>query len=265
MPVSEGFSKTARLEAYAMHDWTRVEAGIFHAFHHRWISAISDVLNTSLLPADYYALPEQMAAGFGSDVLTLQDQRSVGEQTSQGALATDTRLQTPPRTRFMAESEGEYYRRKKSSVVVRHVSGDRVVAMVEIVSTGNKASQHAFAAFIDKACEMLEHRVHLLIVDPFPAGPRDPQGIHAAIWENVDGKSFELPAKRSLTAVAYECNGTIRAYIETFAVGDQIPDMPLFLEPNGCVQVPLEATYQIAYAVLPRRWKPVLELAPPGT
>jgi hypothetical protein len=57
-----------------MHDWTLVEAGIFHAFHHRWISAISDTLNTGLLPPDYYALPEQQAAGFGPDVLTLQGQ-----------------------------------------------------------------------------------------------------------------------------------------------------------------------------------------------
>jgi hypothetical protein len=24
-----------------MHDWTRVEAGIFHAFHHSWIDEIA--------------------------------------------------------------------------------------------------------------------------------------------------------------------------------------------------------------------------------
>lgn len=33
-----------------MHDWTLVPAGIFHAFHHRWISAINDALNGGLLP-----------------------------------------------------------------------------------------------------------------------------------------------------------------------------------------------------------------------
>ena len=27
-----------------MHDWTQVEAGIFHAFHHEWISEISQAL-----------------------------------------------------------------------------------------------------------------------------------------------------------------------------------------------------------------------------
>jgi hypothetical protein len=50
-----------------VNDWTRVEAVIFHAFHHRWISAISDLLNEGILPDDYYALPEQHAAGFGPE------------------------------------------------------------------------------------------------------------------------------------------------------------------------------------------------------
>ena len=55
----------------AVHDWTRVDAGIFHAFHHDWITEISRALNRGLLPADYYALPEQIAGEFGPDVLTL--------------------------------------------------------------------------------------------------------------------------------------------------------------------------------------------------
>jgi hypothetical protein len=205
-----------------MHDWTRVEAGIFHAFHHRWISAISDVLNTGLLPSNYHALPEQQAAGFGPDVLTLQE---------------------------------------KSSIAIRHVSGDRIVAMVVIVSPGNKASQHAF---LDKACELLEHRIHLLLVDPFPPRRRDPNGIHAAIWEEVEDEPFQPPADKPLTLVACECDLTTRAYMEPVAVGDVLSDMPVYLEPNRYVQVPLEATYQTAYAVMPRRWQRVLE-EPAGT
>ena len=35
--------------------------------------------------------------------------------------------------------------------------------------------------------------------------------------------------------------------------------MPLFLEPELYVNVPLEATYQAAYRGVPRRWKTVLE------
>lgn len=243
-----------------MHDWTKVEAGIFHAFHHEWISEIMRALNQGLLPEDYYALPEQVAAGFGPDVLTLQG-RSGEEQEQSGtgsSPGTATALRSRPHTRFTAETETEFYRRKKSSVVVHHVSGDRVVAIVEIVSPGNKSNRHAIRAFVDKACELLEYRIHLLIVDPFPPGPRDPHGIHAAIWEQVQDDPVQPPAEQPLTLVAYECGLTTRAYIEPAAVGQALPDMPLFLEPNGCIMVPLEATYETAFAVMPRRWQKVL-------
>jgi hypothetical protein len=111
---------------------------------------------------------------------------------------------------------------------------------------------------VDKACELLEYRVHLLIVDPFPPGPRDPNGVHAAIWDQVQDVPFQPLADQPLTLVAYECDLTTRAYIEAIAVGQPLPDMPLFLEPNGCVMVPLEATYETAFAVMPKRWRTVL-------
>lgn len=245
----------------AMHDWTLVAPGIFHAFHHNWISTISNTLNAGLLPREYYALPEQQAAGFGPDVLTLQGQGGPRDEAVEtgGSLT----LLSRPRTRFTAESDAEFYRRKKSSVVVRHVSGDRIVSMIEVVSPGNKSSRHGFRAFVDKACELLEARIHLLIVDPFPPGPRDPQGVHAAIWEEVRDEPFQPPEDKPLTLVAYECGLTTRAYIEPVAVGDILPQMPLFLEPDGCVLVPLEKTYQTAFDVLPWRWRNVLE--PPAS
>ncbi len=239
-----------------MHDWTVVDAGIFHAFHHGWIHEIARSLNQGLLPSDYYALPEQIAVGVGPDVLALQETRPGGDHDVGGATATA--LSARPQTRFTAESDEEFYRRKKKAVAVRHVSGDRIVAFVEVVSPGNKSSRRAFQSFVDKACSLLERRIHLLIVDPFPLGSRDPQGVHAAIWQEVDDEDFLLPDDKPLTLVAYECDLVTRAYIEPIAVGDALPEMPLFLEPNGCVKVPLEATYQAAFVNMPRRWRDVL-------
>jgi hypothetical protein len=241
-----------------MHDWNLVDAGIFHAFHHRWISAISDALNAGLLPSDYYALPEQQAAGFDPDVLTLQGR---GDESIEAGKSVA--LLPRPSTRFTAESDAEFYRKKKSSVVVRHISGDRIVSMVEIVSPGNKSIRHGFRAFVDKACELLEARVHLLIVDPFPPGPRDPRGVHAAIWEEVEDQTYQPPSDKPLTLVAYECGLTTRAYIESTAVGDVLPDMPLFLERDGYVSIPLDLTYRTAFNVQPLRWRKVLE--PPSS
>jgi hypothetical protein len=42
-----------------IHDWTRVDAGLFHAFHHQWIASLCDALNAGGLPPGYFALPEQ--------------------------------------------------------------------------------------------------------------------------------------------------------------------------------------------------------------
>ena len=101
-----------------------------------------------------------------------------------------------------------------------------------------------------------------MIVDRFTPGRRDPNGVHAAIWEEVEDKPFALPADKPLTLAAYECDLTTRAYIETIAVGDRLPEMPLFLEPGAHVRVPLESTYQAASDASPRRWRNVLEGTP---
>ena len=54
-----------------IHDWTRVDAGIFHHFHVSWIDEIAGALNSGLLPRDFYALVEQISGNISPDVLTL--------------------------------------------------------------------------------------------------------------------------------------------------------------------------------------------------
>ena len=246
-----------------VHDWTRVDAGIFHAFHHRWISAISDALNAGILPASYYALPEQFAAGFGPDVVTLQGmpQRDEDEpvvssgRTPQGATLAISRPQIEP----TAQTDMEFYRRKQNIIAVRHVSGDRVVAIIEIVSPGNKSTRHAFTSLVEKAAQLLDHRVHLLVADLFPPTRRDPNGLHGAIWDEIAGQDYTIPPKKPLTVAAYEAGLAVRAYVRHFSVGDSLPEMPLFLEEDSCVMTPLESTYVQAFAAQPARWRQVLE------
>jgi hypothetical protein len=54
-----------------VHDWTLVEAGIFHAFHTVWVGVIQNTLNEGLLPQGYCALAEQHVGRPIMDVLTL--------------------------------------------------------------------------------------------------------------------------------------------------------------------------------------------------
>jgi len=229
-----------------IHDWTRVDAGIFHDFHHESISTIKRALNAGLLPPEYYALAEQIAGGLHPDVLTMESGISVATM--------------PPKVRFTAQREPELYAGKRNRVVIRHRSDDAVVAIIEIVSPGNKSTRHALRSFIEKANELLNAGIHLLILDLFPPGPRDPQGIHAALWwHDEDDYDFHLPEGLPLTLAAYSAGAGTRAFVEPVAVGQALPEMPLFLTPNRYVPIPLEPTYQAAYDGVPRRWREVLE------
>jgi hypothetical protein len=243
-----------------IHDWTRVTAGTFHAFHLAWIAEIQISLNAGILPSDYYAQAEQIAGPLGPDVLTLQTPDVPTNGAAGGSSGGGVGVAAaPPQARWSASIEMNEYSRRRRTLVIRHSSGDRIVALIEIVSPGNKSSQHALWSFVEKALEALYQGYHLLVVDLFPPGPRDPQGIHGAIWDALGETGFELPPGEPLTLAAYSAGSAKTAYVEPTAVGHELIDMPLFLEPETYVNVPLEATYQAAYRGVPRRWRQVLE------
>ena len=60
---------------------------------------------------------------------------------------------------------------------------------------------------------------------------------HAVIWEEIADERFTLPADKPLTLAAYESALTIKASVETMAVGDPLPKMPLYLEPDSNVPI----------------------------
>ncbi|HEX8202009.1 MAG TPA: hypothetical protein VF590_16155 [Isosphaeraceae bacterium] len=49
------------------------------------------------------------------------------------------------------------------------------------------------------------------------------------------------------------------AYVEPVAVGDVLPEMPLFLKPGFYVPAPLEATYRTTWDLFPAPLKGLLE------
>jgi hypothetical protein len=242
-----------------VHDWTRVIAGIFHDFHLSWIGELKKELNSGLLPPDYYALAEQMAGRIGPDVLALQVSVPDTEASADDSRGTVAVAVAPPKVRFTAQLEMDHYALKQKTLVIRHSSGDHIVALVEILSPGNKASRRALRAFVEKVTAALWRGYHLLIADLHPPGPRDPQGIHGAILEEIVDGSYCQPENKPLTLAAYDAGPPKTAYVEPVAVGEPLPDMPLFLRPGEYILVPLEATYQAAWQSVPQRWRRVLE------
>jgi uncharacterized protein DUF4058 len=240
-----------------VHDWTRVDAGIFHHFHLEWIGDLSRALNRGLLPPDYYALAEQMAGRVGPDVLTLQHPASRTDLAAEPAGGVIL-AEAPPRVQFRARAEPDAYAAKARSVVIRHTSQHKIIAICEIVSPGNKNSRHGLRALVDKAVNILQAGIHLVILDLFPPGPRDPQGIHKAIWNKFNDNDFTLPPGKPLTLASYIGGAIPEAFVEPTAVGAVLPEMPLFLTPDVYVPLPLEATYQSAWEAVPSYWQKVL-------
>ena len=132
-------------------------------------------------------------------------------------------------------------------IVVRHRHG-RVVAIVEIVSPGNKASKNELRTFVEKTSNLIAQGVHLLVIDLFSPSKRDPQGIHKAIWDEFVEEDFELPADAAIDSrQQYDAGPPPAAYVEFVAVGEALPDMPIFLKPDIYVPAPLEETYRTTW------------------
>ncbi len=197
-----------------VHDWTRVTAGVFHAFHNAWIASLQASLNGGLLPSTYYALGEQRSGEISPDLLTL---------------------------------------------VIRHVTGDRIVALVEIVSTANKHNAATVEDFTEKVIAALREGIHVLVVDLHPPTKHDPRGMHGVVWDELLADPYEPPAGLPLAMASYCAKTPVKAYVEPVNVGSSLIDMPLFLTRTHYILVPLEQTYAQAWAGVPERWRRVID------
>ena len=241
-----------------VHYWTRVSDGTFHDFHYSWVLEIKRALKRGLLPKGYYVMAEQIGGDLGApDVLTLQAAGTKPE--TDGSLSgTATLTEKPPAVQTRTTIARDAYARRQRTVVIRHTSNDRIVAMIEVISPGNKSSRHAIRSFLDKTVAALDGGIHLLLVDVHPPGPRDPHGIHGAVLNEIGTEEYLLGSERPLTAAAYTGGVLVDVFVAHFAVGEPIPQMPLVLTKENYVGVPLEAAYMAAWEDVPLKYQEVL-------
>lgn len=237
-----------------IHDWTCVPSGLFHDFHQSWSIRIKDALNAGRLPKGIAALVEQRAGPLESDVLAIEHRSKPGRPSGSGTVAT----LPEPITRIVHHSDRQTHASRANRVLVKHHLG-KIIAVIEILSPGNKDSRAAMKDFAKKSVEFLQAGIHVLIVDLFPPTPRDPYGIHKVIWEEFSDEDFAFPAGKDRTLVSYKTGPDMTAYIEPVAVGDVLPDMPLFLTRDLHVMVPLEPTYQATWDASPEEMRIAVE------
>ncbi len=211
-----------------IHDWSSIPSGLFHDFHQHWTVEIARALNGGLLPKGLSALIEQSACSKGVD---------------------------EPMVR---RSTQEMYAEKANRIVVKRRLS-RLVAVIEILSPGNKDSRAAMRDFVDKTVDFMRRGIHLLLIDLFPPSPRDPFGIHKLIWDEIHEEDFQFPTGKDRILASYEMGGERIAYVEPIAVGDRLPPMPLFLIQDMNVRVPLESTYVSTWEASPEEMRIAVE------
>lgn len=232
-----------------IHDWTKVPAGLFHDFHQSWSIRIKDALNAGLLPKGVSALVEQRTGPKEADVLSVERRPRVLPETN-GGVAT---LRSP-QAHIVRRTSNEIYASRANRVVLTHHLG-RTLAVIEIISPGNKSGNAVFREFVEKTIDYLRLGIHVLIIDLFPPTPRDPFGIHKAVWDEFDDEPFAFPEGKSRILVSYRADREKVAYVEPVAVGDKVPEMPLFLGEDYHVFVPLEPTYQATWDASPEDYR----------
>jgi hypothetical protein len=235
-----------------MHDWTRIDPNDYHHFHGRWIFAIADALNGGLLPQGYFALAEHTTPPIIPDVVTLTLPDNSTPPFAQNGSAGTAVLESP--TAIVATATGRKRRPAgRRRIAIQHARNRQIVAVIEIVSPSNKARKSELADLIEKTVQLLRQGTHVLLIDPFPPTPRDPHGIHAAVWRELTGKRIESRKDKPLIVASYAALGanTFNAFVEPLAVGEPLPPMPLHLSDEYRVMLPLEETYQTAWSGFP--------------
>src|ERR1700677_1918361 len=116
-----------------------------------------------------------------------------------------------PETHRRAGREGS-----AAYLAIRHVSGHRLVALLEILAPSNKDRAGSVKDFVTKLVTALEYGVHVLFVDLFPLGRHDPHGMHDAVLQQLEEpeQAYDLPAGEPFTLAGYAAGALIEMYIE---------------------------------------------------
>ena len=182
--------------AVPLHDWTRVSAGKWHDMHLAWTGALRTELNEGALPDPFFALAEPVTGfritsdGEEGPLLPEHWRREPDMLAAVGRSATADHAAGNGTAHFAKPSVGVAAAEAPSRfalferitranvrrrVTVRHPDGDRVVAIVEFASPGNRDAFPKVFHFARTVAAALEAGVHCVLIEPFPpttAAPR---------------------------------------------------------------------------------------------
>jgi hypothetical protein len=209
-----------------------------------------------LLPAGYVAEPRvRLGAVCEVDVGTFEDELAAPGGAAAGGSGGGTATLTEPALAPTWTAEADLSEPDEYGVRVydERDGGPRLVAALEIVSPRNKDRPEARAAFAAKAAALLRRGVCVSVVDLVTVR-------HFNLYaETLDlfGRADPALGTDPPPAYAATCRGRPagrRTFLDTWfyplAVGQPLPAVPLWLDPQVHVVVDLEAGYEETCRVL---------------
>ncbi len=223
----------------------------WEGFHGQWPAKIVEGLNAKL-PPEYEAEPRvHLGAAFEIDVAAYEA-GTVESYTptlpNNGSIATAA--WSPPRPALLLDADvpapSEY------EVLVYDVAHERrLVAVVELVSPGNKDLPENRRAFVQKCDALLLKGVCVAIVDIVTVRAAN---LYRDLTELI-GASGATAVDTAIYAVA--CRGLrngdrwrVEAWQHELAIGQPLPTLPLWLTEQMSVPLDLEASYEETCRVL---------------
>ena len=196
----------------------------WNSFHAGWAMNIATALN-AVLPERYHAEPN-VTLVVEADVAALD---RGGDWTPPGGTAS---IPWPP-----AVDTAEVR-------VFRRMDGLELAAAIELVSEPNKDRPDTRDAFVAKCASYLHAGAGLVVFDAVTVLHAN---LHAALLASLDAPEGLAPAG-DLYVGAYRPvrrkeRSELTVWHAPLALGQPLPDVPLWLRAGPCVRVEMEATY----------------------
>src|SRR5262249_55912387 len=213
---------------------------VWNTFHHAWAATIARLLNRRLLPEHYFAAPNvQFGPRVEIDVGTFEQAAAPASHAEPAAVT----LTTLPTTAVIPAGFPD----RIEVVILHQEGGPQIVAAIELVSPSNKDRPATRRAFVAKMSSYLQQGIALSVIDLVTSRSAHlhNEWIH---WMQATTGRMEDTARAPLYADSYRPvqrgeHGAIEMWLNPLRVGDLLPNLPLFLRGDLCIEVPLEETY----------------------
>jgi hypothetical protein len=205
----------------------------WHAFHNAWATYLATDLNQKL-PEGFFAEPN-VQFGIEIDVATFEE--------SPNPIAHSTWQPPSPTQQLTFDPTAEIV----EISILSDAAGPTLKSAIELVSPANKDRPAQRQAFLSKCEAYLREGVSVIIIDVVTARKTN---FHQELLQRLKSKNSPQPEPpEELYAAAYHpiANAdqvNLDIWYETFAVGDRLPTMPLWLNADLCFPLMLQETYE---------------------